>query len=74
MDGEATRAALAAHTTSDALDALRAEIDLTRLVGRSSGVDHDAIEGEIRVSLRRSLTGLGTPAESLQRLRSRWVA
>lgn len=74
MDAEATRTALAGHTTGEALDELRVEIDLTRVTGQRLGVDAEEVEREIRASLRRTLSGLGTPAESLQRLRSRWVA
>lgn len=72
MDSDTTRARLAEHTSGDALDELREQLDLTRSEGRLFGVED--VEGEIRGALRQSLTGATSPAEALQRLRDRWVA
>jgi hypothetical protein len=72
MDSDATRARLAEHTTGDALDDLRTQLDLTRITGQAHGVPD--VDTAIKVALRRSLTGACTPAEALQQLRSRWAA
>lgn len=72
MDSETTLARLAESTSGGALDDLRAQLDLTRVIAQTHQVE-DA-EPQIVAALRRSLAGAGTPAETLQQLRSRWTA
>lgn len=68
------RHTLAEHTSGQALDDLRDALDMTRRAGRLARVYPDTIEQEINASLQQSLAGREPPAETLRRLRSRWMA